>query len=160
MNHTYIGFGNPSRCLKIVSVAAWLICHTAHAAGEWTDISSSLLARLTNNAAKAPWPGGASGVVVNRTNGEVTIKVVGFGLWRSSDKGANWQRVDNNTVSGRDETGWATTADQNDPGRIASFSLDGSAGWTAGGSNWRAFTTLGAIGITARLIGPRRCQKQ
>lgn len=101
------------------------------------------MARLTNNAVKAPWPGGASGVVVNRTNGEVTIKVVGFGLWRSSDRGRNWRRVDDNTISGRDETGWATSADQNSPGRIASFSLDGSAGWTANGTDWNAFTNLG-----------------
>jgi hypothetical protein len=36
------------------------------AADRWTDISSSLLERLTNNGAAA-WPGGCSGVVVNRT---------------------------------------------------------------------------------------------
>ena len=114
-----------------------------HAADGWTDISSDLLARLTNNGAKAGWPGGCSGVVVNRTNGDVTIKLVGLGLWRSSDRGANWKQIDGNTVSGRDETGWATTADADAPGRIASFSLDGSAGWTADGMSWKAFKTLG-----------------
>ena len=82
-------------------------------------------------------------MVVNRTNGDVTIKVVGLGLWRSSDKGKNWQRIDDNTISGRDETGWATSVDQNAPGRIASFSLDGSAGWTTDGIHWKSFTTRG-----------------
>jgi hypothetical protein len=115
----------------------------AHAADKWTDISSPLLARLTNNGAKPAWPGGCSGVVVNRKNGDVTIKVVGFGLWRSSDKGQNWQRLDSDTISGRDETGWATSTDQSEPTRIASFSLDGLAGWTSDGIHWKSFTTLG-----------------
>jgi photosystem II stability/assembly factor-like uncharacterized protein len=120
-----------------------LVAVCAQAADQWTDISSSLLERLTNNGAKAAWPGGCSGVVVNRTNGDVTIKVVGFGLWRSSDQGKNWRRIDGDTISGRDETGWATSADQNAPGRIASFSLDGTAGWTTDGTQWNRFKSLG-----------------
>lgn len=115
----------------------------ARGAENWTDVSSALLERLTNNGAKLGWPGGCSGVVVNRTNGEITIKVVGLGLWRSADKGKNWQRVDGETISGRDETGWATSLDQNAPGRIASFSLDGTAGWTTDGTQWTRFKSLG-----------------
>ena len=127
-----------------VLVLAWLVLsHSVHAADGWTDISSSLLTRLTNNGAKAGWPGGCSGVVVNRTNGDVTIKLVGLGLWRSFDRGATWQEIDGKTISGRDETGWATIADADAPGRIASFSLDGSAGWTTDGRTWKRFTTLG-----------------
>src|SRR2546425_10540810 len=103
---------------------------SADAADRWTDISSPLLERLTNSGAKAAWPGGCSGVVVNRTNGDVTIKVVGLGLWRSSDKAKTWQRIDDNAISGRDETGWATSGDQNVPTRMASFSPAGSPGWT------------------------------
>lgn len=82
-------------------------------------------------------------MVVNRLNGAVVIKVVGQGLWRSSDQGATWQRLDNHTVSGRDETGWATSVDQNDPRRMASFSLDGSAGWTTNGTDWKSFANNG-----------------
>lgn len=111
--------------------------------GTWTDISSALLERLTNSGTKLAWPGGCSGVVVNRLNGEVTIKVIGCGLWHSSDGGKTWQRIDQDTVSGRDETGWATTLDQNAPTRAASFSLDGSAGWTTDGRTWQPFTSLG-----------------
>jgi photosystem II stability/assembly factor-like uncharacterized protein len=116
---------------------------SSQAADRWTDISSSLTERLTNSGAKPAWPGGCSGVVVNRTNGDVTIKVVGLGLWRSFDQGRNWRRIDDNTLSGRDETGWATGVDQNAPTRLASFSLDGSAGWTTDGIRWRSFTSLG-----------------
>ena len=132
------------RFLRIVCIATGFFLGEAARAGDrWVVIASSWMARLTNNDAKAPWPGGVSGVLVNRTNGEVTIKIVGFGLWRSSDQGKDWRRLDDNKVSGRDETGWATTADQNSPGRIASFSLDGSAGWTVDGAQWQAFTPLG-----------------
>src|SRR5947207_2638033 len=122
---------------------AVMLSGSARAADQWTDISSTLLERLTNNGAKAAWPGGCSGVVANRTNGDVTIKVVGLGLWRSSDQGKNWQRIDDNAISGRDETGWTTSVDQNSPTRMASFSLDGTAGWTIDGSKWQKFTTLG-----------------
>jgi hypothetical protein len=131
-----------SLVLSLCCVAA-LLASTARAADNWTDISSPLLERLTNSGAKFGWPGGCSGVVVNRTNGDVTIKVVGLGLWRSSDQGATWQRIDEEMVSGRDETGWATSADQNAPMRMASFSLDGGAGWTTDGGKWKRFTTLG-----------------
>jgi photosystem II stability/assembly factor-like uncharacterized protein len=131
--------------------AVWLVTCTAmmmvsgflHAADDWTDISSPLLERLAKEGAKTEWPGGCSGVVVNRTNGEVTIKVVGLGLWRSADQGKNWKQIDGKTITGRDETGWATNGDQNAPARMASFSLDGSAGWTADGAKWNKFTTMG-----------------
>ncbi len=109
----------------------------------WTDISSRLLERLTNSGTKLAWPGGCSGVVVNRRNGQVTIKVVGGGLWRSADLGKAWERIDQETISGRDETGWATSADPNAPERMASFSLDGTAGWTSDGRTWKRFTSLG-----------------
>jgi photosystem II stability/assembly factor-like uncharacterized protein len=113
------------------------------AADTWTDISSPLLERLTNSGVKLAWPGGCSGVVANRLNGEVTIKVVGAGFWRSADKGRTWTRIDDNTIAGRDETGWATSVDQNAPARMASFSLDGTAGWTTDGRAWKRFTSLG-----------------
>ena len=71
----------------LIICLASLLTPSVQAADRWTDISTSLLERLTNSGAKLPWPGGCSGVVANRLNGEVTIKLVGFGLWRSSDQG-------------------------------------------------------------------------
>ncbi|MFM8470336.1 MAG: WD40/YVTN/BNR-like repeat-containing protein, partial [Limisphaerales bacterium] len=130
----------------LLRICFWLVALFApcgYAADGWVDISTALLTGLTNSGVKGAWPGGCSGVVVNRMNGDVTIKVVGVGLWRSSDQGANWKRLDGETISGRDETGWATSADQNAPGRIASFSLDGTAGWTSDGVTWKKFTSLG-----------------
>ncbi len=126
-----------------ILLAVALLTSPVQAADQWVDVSTPMIENLTNKGVKLGWPGGCSGVVVNRLNGEVVIKVVGQGLWRSSDQGATWQRIDNNTVSGRDETGWTTSADQNDPRRMASFSLDGLAGWTINGTNWKSFTNNG-----------------
>jgi hypothetical protein len=128
--------------LVICSFGLMLTAST-QAADTWADVSSPLVDRLTNSGAKPAWPGGCSGVVANRLNGDVTIKLVGLGLWRSADRGKTWRRIDNSDISGRDETGWATSVDQNAPTRMASFSLDGSAGWTVDGLNWQSFTTLG-----------------
>jgi len=130
------------RAFFICGVAGF-VSGSVHAGDAWVDVSSHWLERLTNNGVKLDWPGGCSGVVANRLTGEVTIKVVGCGLWSSSDKGKTWKRVDGDTVSGRDETGWATSVDQNIPARMASFSLDGLAGWTRDGRNWESFAGLG-----------------
>lgn len=129
--------------LVLAGAIPFLAATPAWAAEGWRDVSSRLLERLTNNGVKVGWPGGCSGVVANRLTGEVTIKVIGAGLWRSADKGVTWKRVDQDVISGRDETGWATTVDQNAPNRMASFSLDGMAGWTMDGTNWNRFTSLG-----------------
>jgi len=128
--------------LLVLGGVAVLLATSAQAAG-WMDISGALLERLTNSGAKPAWPGGCSGVVANRETGAIIIKVVGCGLWRSSDQGVTWERIDEDHVSGRDETGWATSADQNTPTRMASFSLDGLAGWTTDGRHWKSFTSLG-----------------
>src|SRR5436190_23041514 len=92
--------------LVISCVAATLECFT-HAADNWTDISSPLIQRLTNNGARPAWPGGWSAVAANRTNGDVTIAVVGLWFWRRCDRGANCQWIDQETTSGRAQTGWA-----------------------------------------------------
>lgn len=129
--------------LVLVSLLAARFCGSALGADAWVDITGALLSRITNSGARIDWPGGCSGVVVNRTNGHVTVKVVGQGLWRSRDGGESWERVDSGTISGRDETGWATSVDPNAPGRMASFSLDGKAGWTRDGREWKRFADLG-----------------
>ena len=129
--------------VPVVLCAILLPATLVQAADTWTEISGPLPDRLKSEGSKPAWPGGCSGVVMDRLTGDVTIKIVGSGLWRSSDQGKTWQRIDHNTVSGRDETGWATSVDQNAPTRMASFSLDGSAGWTADGLHWKSFTSLG-----------------
>src|SRR5215469_10198354 len=80
----------------------------------WVDISSPQIGRL----GKQPWPGGCAGVVVNRLTGDVLVNIVGHGLWKSSDRGQNWTRLDGGVVTGRGECGWSVQIDQDDPRRV------------------------------------------
>ncbi len=59
-------------------------------ADKWDDISSGEISRL----GKQPWPGGCAGCAVNRLNGDVMVNFVGFGLWKSSNRGQTWTRLD------------------------------------------------------------------
>lgn len=111
----------------------------------WTDISTEQIDALGGMAAQS-YPGGVSGVVVNRLTGDVTINIVGFGIWRSSDRGESWTRIDGETIDmggGRSETGWTIQVDQDDPTRMAVFTLDGTAGSTTDGVTWRQWAYSG-----------------
>jgi photosystem II stability/assembly factor-like uncharacterized protein len=125
----------------VLVVFGWLMLLAVPAVAEetWIDISSPQIQQLPEQ----PWPGGCAGVVVNRLNGDVLVNIVGQGVWRSSDRGQNWKRLDGGVVSGRGESGWSMQVDQNDPRRIAVFSLDGDAGYTIDGKTWKKFTSLG-----------------
>lgn len=112
---------------------------------EWTDVSSDQIAALGGPDTQS-YPAGASGVLVNRLNGDVTIHIVGFGLWRSSDKGASWSRIDDEVIDangGRTETGWGMQMDHDDPTRMATFTLDGTAGYTPDGGTWQQWADSG-----------------
>lgn len=111
----------------------------------WTDVSSTQIAALGGSSAQS-YPGGVSGVVINRLTGDVTAHIVGFGLWRSADRGATWARIDQMTLDasgGRSENGWGIQVDQENPERIAVFTLDGTAGYTADGVTWHRWADSG-----------------
>jgi len=111
----------------------------------WTDVSSTQIAALGGAPAQS-YPGGVSGVVVNRKTGALTAHIVGFGLWRSADRGATWTRLDQMTLDasgGRSENGWSIQVDQDAPERIAVFTLDGNAGYTADGVTWHRWADSG-----------------
>ena len=114
-------------------------------APQWTDISTAQITALGGSAAQS-YPGGVSGVLVNRSTGDVTIHIVGFGLWRSSDQGGTFARLDGNVIDkngGRTENGWGLQSDPDDPTRMATFTLDGSAGYTRDGKAWQGFADSG-----------------
>jgi hypothetical protein len=111
----------------------------------WTDISSAQIQALGGASAQS-YPGGVSGVVINRLTGDVSMHIVGFGIWRSSDRGGSWTRIDQNTIDasgGRSETGWSIQVDQDTPTRMAVFTLDGTAGYTADGTTWHRWAESG-----------------
>lgn len=106
-------------------------------AGQWVDISAGVLAKLKAENIKPGWPGKTAGVVVDRASGDVYMIVTGQGVWRSTDKGAGFQRVDGKAVGGRCETGYSLRADPAGR-RVACFMLDGRSAMTPdGGKTWR-----------------------
>ncbi len=109
-------------------------------AKDWTDITSEVIAAQNMSPG---FPGGCSGVTVNRLTGDVYVKIISYGIWKSSDQGSTWLRIDQKTVGGRCETGVAMTSDQDNPVRLASFSLDGECGFTPDGTTWHKWTDMG-----------------
>ena len=123
--------------LAFLCLAPGLAC--GQTADKWNDISIANISRL----GKQPWPGGCAGCAVNRLNGDVMVNFVGFGLWKSSNQGQTWTRLDQGVIGGRGESGWSVQVDQNDPRRVAVFSLDGDAGYTIDGRHWKKFKGMG-----------------
>lgn len=111
--------------------------------GEWVVISEGLLNRLAAEGKQPAWPGKTTGVVVDRTTGELFLCIPGLGLWKSTDSGETYERYDHGAVSGRAETGWTFNADP-EGGRLACFMLDGTSAWTLdGGRTWQPFAGMG-----------------
>jgi photosystem II stability/assembly factor-like uncharacterized protein len=93
---------------------------------------------------------GTGGVTADRTNGDVYIVVTGKeifkergqGIWKSTDQGTTFTRVDGGVIAGRCETGYALCQDPNGK-RLYGFMLDGPAGFTLdAGKTW---TKLGQV---------------
>src|ERR1041384_6674789 len=88
--------------------------------GQWVPISEGVTSK-----AKTAWPGLTAGIAVDPSTGDVYMAVSGAGLYKSSDKGATFERCDGEMIGGRCETGAAINVDPERPGRIACFMLDG-----------------------------------
>jgi len=129
---------------------AMLILFGAHsvpaaeeAPAEWVDVSSALVSKLAANGQKTAWPGESAGVAVDPASGDVFIIIAGLGVWKSTDQGQSFERVDGGLVGGRCETSFSLAFDPAGK-RLACFMLDGKCGWTAdAGKTWTGFTDVG-----------------
>ena len=109
---------------------------TAATAGEWIDISAKVLQDLTAEGKKIGYPGKTAGIAVDRVTGDVFMVVPDQGIWKSSDRGESFARVDGGKIGGRCETGFALNFDPKGK-RLACFMLDGPSGYTLdGGKTW------------------------
>jgi len=121
--------------MKTVLMLALAVPLLAHAA-EWENISDPVTSKV-----KPGYAGPTAGVVVDRLSGDVFMVVNDQGLWKSADHGATFARVDDGTIGGRCETGWALQADPNGR-RLFCFMIYGGCAMTVdGGKTWAKSTT-------------------
>jgi photosystem II stability/assembly factor-like uncharacterized protein len=111
--------------------------------GGWVDISEKVLKGLEQEGKKIGYPGKTAGIAVDRTTGDVFMVVPDQGLWKSSDRGATFARVDGGKIGGRCETAFALNFDPNGK-RLACFMLDGPSAYTLdGGKTWQGMKQMG-----------------
>ena len=78
----------------------------------WVDVSSRIVQELTDAGQKTAWPGETAGVAVDPLSGDVYMIVTGQGVWKSTDTGKTFTRVDGGKVGGRCETSFAVNVDK------------------------------------------------
>ncbi|MFI5380081.1 MAG: hypothetical protein ACHRHE_12350 [Tepidisphaerales bacterium] len=109
----------------------------------WKLISGELIQKLLQDGKKIGYPGQTTGLAVDRTTGELYLVVPDQGVWKSTDRGQTFARVDGGAVTGRCETGYTINADPNGK-RLAFFMLDGKCAMTLdAGATWLPFTSVG-----------------
>ncbi len=102
----------------------------------WVPISAGVLAKV-----KPGYPGKTAGVTVDPSTGDVYMVVPDQGLWKSTDHGETFARIDGGKVGGRCETGFALDFDPAGK-RLACFMIYGSSAWTDdAGKTWTATKT-------------------
>lgn len=111
---------------------------TGGRSGQWVDISAKVIQSLASEGKKIGYPGKTAGIAVDRITGDVFMVIPDQGIWRSSDQGNYFTRVDGGKIGGRCETGFALNFDPLGK-RLACFMLDGPSGYTFdGGKTWQS----------------------
>jgi hypothetical protein len=120
-----------------------LLATNSHAArlaaretNEWVPVSQ----QITDNVV-AGYPGKTAGVTVDPTTGDVYLVVPDQGIWKSSDQGKSFERVDRGTVGGRCEGGFSLDMAPNGKGLMCFMVYGPSAMGTDGAKTWNASKT-------------------
>jgi photosystem II stability/assembly factor-like uncharacterized protein len=109
--------------------------------GEWVAISDGVTSQLKADGKKIGYPGLTAGVTVDPSSGDVYMVVCDQGLWKSSDAGKTFTRVDGGKIGGRCETGYALNFDPAGK-RLACFMIYGPCASTAdAGETWLPWKT-------------------
>jgi hypothetical protein len=90
---------------------------------EWTNITDQLTRGLEGYNHEIPGARGVGGLAVDRHSGHLLAGLNGppWGLYRSSDGGTTWKRIDDGNVVGGWIRPFSIRVDQTRPGRIAVF---------------------------------------
>jgi photosystem II stability/assembly factor-like uncharacterized protein len=106
--------------------------------GKWISISDGVIAKLTEQKIKIGYPGLAAGITVDPASGDVYMVICDNGIWKSSDKGATFERADTKQIGGRCETGFALDFDPTGK-RLMCYMIYGSSALTLdSGKTWQA----------------------
>jgi hypothetical protein len=109
--------------------------------GQWFSISDAVIAQLGGENKKIGYPGLTAGVAVDPGSGDVYMVVCDQGLWKSTDAGKTFARVDQGTIGGRCETGFALNFDPAGK-RLACFMIYGGCARTEdAAANWIGWKT-------------------
>lgn len=128
-----LSYGGGFGCLLALLLCAMAAAASAEDHPQWVPISHDVTAKV-----KSGYPGKTAGVSVDPVTGDVFMVVPDQGIWKSSDHGKSFERVDGGRVSGRCETGFALDADPAGR-RLMCFMIYGSsAGTSDGGKTWNA----------------------
>jgi hypothetical protein len=117
--------------MKLPLLLTTLLTPLLALSADWVSISDTV-----TNVVKPGTYGPTAGVVVDRASGDVFMIISDQGIWKSSNHGKDFARVDGKTIGGRCETGWAL---QMDPAgkRMFCFMIYGSSAFTAdSGATW------------------------
>ena len=118
---------------------------------KWTVISTDVLAQV-----KPGYPGKTAGVTVDPASGDVFMVVPDQGMWKSSDQGAKFDRIDDKKIGGRCETGYALNFDPAGK-RLMCFMIYGSSAATDdGGKTWQASKTMRSLASSPGLVSFNR----
>ncbi len=92
-------------------------------APEWVNITGNLTGSLEGYSHEIPGARGVGGLAVDRHSGDLLAGLNGppWGLYRSSDGGKSWTRLDEGEVAGGWTRPFSLQVDPNRPGRIAAF---------------------------------------
>ncbi len=113
--------------LKMLCSAAVILFAAAgfvRAQGDgWVNVSDKLTNSLPDYDDSVPGARRIGGIAVDRHTGDVIAGLNGppFGLYRSKDAGATWQRIDGGNVAGGWTRSYSIQVGQDKPGRIAAF---------------------------------------
>lgn len=110
-------------------------------AGEWQNISADVYKKLQDEAKPQGDIKHSGGIAVEPVSGDVYLMMCGQGIWKSSDQGASFTRIDDGSFDGRCETGGSFNVDPKG-GRMVLATVYGSSALISnGGKSIRRFTS-------------------
>ena len=127
-------FPSSQRPITALALAGVLLIASllpAQERGKWIPISQQVTSQV-----KPGYPGKTAGVAVDPATGDVFMVVPDQGIWKSTNHGKTFARVDDNSIGGRCETGFALNFDPAGKRLMCFMIYGGSALTQDGGETW------------------------